>query len=58
LLQFDVPEKKKKKPSLGIMPKIKSMVQSLTQFDRVDPGVFCPQKQQLTAEFSREKTYL
>jgi hypothetical protein len=57
LLQFDVPEGLKG-PSFDIVLEMKSMVQRLMQFVRVDPTVFPPQEKRLTAEFSREKIYL
>jgi len=57
LLQFDDPEELRER-SFDIMLEVKSVVRRLTQFVRVDPAVFCPQEQRLTAEFSREKKYL
>jgi len=57
LLQFDDPEQLEES-RFDIMLEVKCMVRRLTQFVRVDPAVFCPQEQRLTAEFSREKIYL
>jgi hypothetical protein len=57
LLQFDVQEEQEE-PSFDIMQEMKSMVQRLMQFVRVDPTVFHPQEHRLTAEFCREKIYL
>jgi hypothetical protein len=57
LLQFDVPEEMEGAP-FDIMLEMKSVVQRLTHFVRVDPRVFPPQEQRLTAEFCREKIYL
>jgi hypothetical protein len=57
LLQFDVPEEQEEQ-SFDIIREVKSVVQRLMQFVRVDPTVFHPQEHRLTAEFSREKIYL
>jgi len=57
LLQFDDTEELKEQ-AFDIMLEVKSLVRHLTQFVHVDPTVFRPQEQRLTAEFCREKIYL
>jgi hypothetical protein len=57
MLQFDGPEELEE-PSFDIMLEVKSVVRCLMDFVRVDPAVFHPQENRLTAEFSRDKMYL
>ncbi|PSN32602.1 hypothetical protein C0J52_15186 [Blattella germanica] len=54
---FDLPEEMDE-PSFDIMTEVKSVVHRFLDFVHVDPNIFKPQENRLTAEFSRDKIYL
>ncbi|XP_063237406.1 anoctamin-1 isoform X2 [Bacillus rossius redtenbacheri] len=54
----DFPGQEEMPPSFDIMDEVKSVMRRLLDFVHVDPKVFKPTPRKLTAEFSRDKSYL